>query len=181
MLKIVLILLFISSSFSQQIDYNPQFSNLKNNTDLQKGLLSTGILTFTVISIYETGKPIYYNEERSSFHFTRYFYTWYIIFPLYLDIYFTHQITNTFFIYFIFCSIFLSFENLHKVLYNFACAIYIVGNAAKSPITNANAPNITIPHIKKLKTKLVLAQLQLAKFQNHILMVLVDINYLLID
>ena len=72
MLKIVLILLFISSSFSQQIDYNPQFSNLKNNTDLQKGLLSTGVLTFTVISIYETGKPIYYNEERSSFHFTRY-------------------------------------------------------------------------------------------------------------
>jgi Predicted periplasmic lipoprotein (DUF2279) len=72
MFKIAILFLFISSSFCQQIDYNPQFSNLNNKADLQKGLLSTGILALTVISIYETGKPIYYNEQKSKFHFTRY-------------------------------------------------------------------------------------------------------------
>lgn len=72
MVKIVFLFLFISISFSQPIDYNPQFSNLNNKADLQKGLISTGILAFSVFSIYETGKPIYYNEETSPFHFTKY-------------------------------------------------------------------------------------------------------------
>jgi len=72
MFKIAFFFLIITSSYCQQIDYNPQFSNLKNKADLQKGLLSTGILALTVYSIYEAGKPIYYNEERSEFHLTRY-------------------------------------------------------------------------------------------------------------
>jgi len=72
MFRIALVFIFITSSFCQQIDYNPQFSNLKNKADLQKGLLSTGILGLTVFSIYEAGRPIYYNEQRSDFHFTRY-------------------------------------------------------------------------------------------------------------
>jgi len=72
MFRIALLFFFITSSFGQQIDYNPQFSNLKNKADLQKGLLSTAIIGLSVFSIYETGKPIYYNEARSDFHFTRY-------------------------------------------------------------------------------------------------------------
>lgn len=71
MLKIILLFLFVSFSFSQSIDYNPQFTNLKNNADPEKGLISTGILAFSVAAIYETGKPIYYNQAKSSFHFTK--------------------------------------------------------------------------------------------------------------
>jgi hypothetical protein len=65
-------LLFVSTLlFSQQIEYKPHFTNQQNEPDWQKGLISTGILTFSVIAIYQTGKPIYYNQERSAFHWTR--------------------------------------------------------------------------------------------------------------
>lgn len=71
MLKTFYILLLATITYSQPIDYAPQFTNLNNDPDWQKGLISSGIITFSVISIYEAGKPIYYNQERSSFHWTR--------------------------------------------------------------------------------------------------------------
>ena len=71
MLKIILPYIFICSAFAQQIDYNPQFNNLKNDFDWQKGLISTGIISLSVLSVYQAGKPIYYNQSRSKFHWTR--------------------------------------------------------------------------------------------------------------
>ncbi len=71
MLKLFIYCIFLSSAFAQQIDYNPQFTNSINELDWQKGLISAGILTFSIISVYEAGKPIYYNQERSKFHWTR--------------------------------------------------------------------------------------------------------------
>ncbi len=71
MKKIVFTLLICSSLFAQEINYSPQFSDKTNHFIWEHGLVSTGILTFTIISIYNTGKPIYYNQSRSDFHFTK--------------------------------------------------------------------------------------------------------------
>ncbi|NOG45344.1 MAG: DUF2279 domain-containing protein [Calditrichaeota bacterium] len=71
MKKIALLLSFCSTLFSQTIDYSPQFPENDNGFVWERGLISGGILTFTVISIYNTGKPIYYNQPRGDFHFTK--------------------------------------------------------------------------------------------------------------
>lgn len=71
MLKIIPLFLFLNPLCAQQIDYNPQFTNLNNEFDWQKGLISTGILSFSIFSIYKAGKPIYYNQDKSNFHWTR--------------------------------------------------------------------------------------------------------------
>lgn len=71
MLKITLILILSFSAFAQQIDYNPQFTHYENELDWHKGIISAGILSLSVVSIYQAGKPIYYNQPRSQFHWTR--------------------------------------------------------------------------------------------------------------
>ncbi len=71
MKKTLFLLLFCSSISAQEINYSPQFSDQNNHFIWERGLISGGILTFSVISIYNTGKPIYYNQARSSFHFTK--------------------------------------------------------------------------------------------------------------
>lgn len=62
---------FCSFLYSQPISYNPQFNNPQHKIDLERSLISGGMITLSVISIYHAGKPIYYNEARSKFHFTR--------------------------------------------------------------------------------------------------------------
>jgi hypothetical protein len=71
MKKIFFCLLIYSSINAQEINYLPQFSDQNNNFDWERGLISSGILTLSVISIYNAGKPIYYNQPRGGFHFTK--------------------------------------------------------------------------------------------------------------
>jgi len=71
MKNLVFYLLISSSIFAQEINYSPQFSNQNTRFEWERGLISSGIITFTVISIYNTGKPIYYNQPRGDFHFTK--------------------------------------------------------------------------------------------------------------
>ena len=71
MQKIIILLILVSSAIAQPITYTPQFKNQNNKFNWSKGLISSGLLTFSVVSIYETGKPIYYNEARTPFHFTK--------------------------------------------------------------------------------------------------------------
>lgn len=71
MLKYLFSLFLFTGLYSQQISYNPQFSNTDNSFDWKRGLISGGIVTLSVISIYNAGKPIYYNQAQGNFHFTR--------------------------------------------------------------------------------------------------------------
>ena len=67
----LLLLIPVCLLFSQTVSYEPQFQNKKNELSLEKSLVSASLVTFSVITIYQTGKPIYYNESRSKFRFTR--------------------------------------------------------------------------------------------------------------
>lgn len=69
--KFIFLLLINTSLFSQTISYNPQFDKVNQGIDWQRSLISGGLVAMSVITIYHAGKPIYYNEARSSFHFTR--------------------------------------------------------------------------------------------------------------
>jgi len=51
MLKYIIFAFLLSSLYSQQISYDPQFSNTNNTFDWEGGLISSGIITLSVISI----------------------------------------------------------------------------------------------------------------------------------
>jgi len=69
--KILILLLFSTFLLSQEINYKPQFTHSTNKISWGKTIISGSALTLAVFSIYQTGKPIYYNEPRVSFWFTR--------------------------------------------------------------------------------------------------------------
>jgi hypothetical protein len=69
--NLFIIFIFYGFLYSQPISYNPQFNSPKHKIDLERSLISGGMIAISVISIYHAGKPIYYNESQSKFHFTR--------------------------------------------------------------------------------------------------------------
>ncbi len=71
MKNLLFFLLLTLTLSAQEISYAPQFPDVENKFSWERGLISTGLITFSVVSIYNAGKPIYYNRPRGDFHFTR--------------------------------------------------------------------------------------------------------------
>ncbi len=57
------------SGFSQSISYTPDFDD--KDINWQRTMVSGGIVSFSVAAIYIAGRPIYYDEAKRGFHFTK--------------------------------------------------------------------------------------------------------------
>ncbi len=72
MLKLsVFFLLIVSLLPGQSIDYRPDYSHPDASLQWDRGSISLGVVGFSVAAIYNAGRPIYYNEAKRDFHFTR--------------------------------------------------------------------------------------------------------------